>query len=315
MTRCIVSARCIWISVLVLTACSSGSEMSSSVHVERVWPVMGTLFRVEIDGTDSLTATHLARTAFDSVVLVDSLLSTYREDSEVSRWVGREVGEWVNGSDVLNENLILARNAFYVTGGTFDVTLGGLMERVVVDTVSRMVMLSEPNIELDFGGSAKGDALDRALRTVPDSLDVLVDLGGQTSVRGNGRTWQIAVVDPTDVRRSIAIVEISRGSVATSATYELGDHIIDPRSSESPDGLISATVVHSSGGWADALSTGMFVMGGEEALALADSLGVAFLGVTKGFGVLEPGRILMSEAMREIVSLREDLSSPIIFAP
>ena len=43
------------------------------------------------------------------------------------------------------------------------------------------------------------------------------------------------------------------------------------------------------------------------ALELADSLGVAFLGVRKGTGDLGPGRISMSHAMKEIVALREDL--------
>jgi thiamine biosynthesis lipoprotein len=269
---------------------------------------MGTLFRVEVDGADSTTAIRLASAAFDSVTLVDSLLSTYRDDSEVSRWVGRDVGKWGRVSDVFIENLLLARRAFAATGGAFDVTLDGLMESVVIDKTSHSIMLANSNIRFDFGGSAKGDALDRALRAFPESLDVLVDLGGQTSVHGNGRVWQIAIVDPTDVNRSMAIIEMSSGSVATSATYELGDHIVDPRSGEVPDELISATVVHLTGGWADALSTGMFVMGGERAIALADSLGIAFLGITNGTGVLSPERVLMSDAMREFVSLREDLT-------
>lgn len=270
---------------------------------------MGTLFRVEIAGTDSATGVLLAEAAFDSVALVDSLLSTYREDSEVERWGRQEVGTWERASDVFIENILLARRAFEVTGGAFDVTLTGRMEEVLVDTLSRSVMPAQPGITLDFGGSAKGDALDRALRAIPLEIDALVDLGGQISVRSaTGRVWQLAIVDPTDAGRTMAIIELSNGSVATSATYEKGDHIVDPRSGETPDELISSTVVHGNSAWADALSTGLFVLGARKALELADLLGVAFLGVRRADDELGPESILISDAMKEIVSLREDLA-------
>ncbi len=297
--------RSIALGLLVFGLDACQSPIPASYRVERARPVMGTLFRVEVQSPDSLTGIRWAQAAFDSVALVDSLLSNYRDDSEV-KWVSGEVGRWLGVSDIFASNLRLAEKASLLTGGAFDITLSGQMGKISLDTLAKEVRLSSVGVTLDFGGSAKGDALDRALRAVPEAYDVLVDLGGQTAVRSsNGATWQLAIVDPSDVERVFAIIEVSSGSVATSATYELGDHVVDPLSGESPDDLISASVYHESAGWADALSTGMFVMGASRALALADSMNIAFLGVKKGEGELGVDQIVVSSAMNRIVALRD----------
>lgn len=287
--------------IALLLACAPANR-EAPVVVSRAWPTMGTMFVIEVRGS---SAPGVLSAAFDSVQLVDSLLSTYRPESELSGL--NASGSVEDASDVLLENLVVAREAAIVTGGAFDPTLGTGFDRVVV--ASRSVWFRGDSVTLDFGGSAKGDALDRALGAVPESLDVRVDLGGQTTVRSShGSVWQVAVVDPTDATRTIAVIELANGSIATSATYEKGEHIIDPVSGAPPGDLISVTVMHRNSTWADALSTGFFVLGAERSVELADSLGVAVLLVTAGRGGLSPDRVVISEEMAAVVGLREDLS-------
>ena len=76
-----------------------------------------------------------------------------------------------------------------------------------------------------------------------------------------------------------AVVELEDAAVATSGDYRNAwtdaqgrrrSHIIDPRTGEPiAHGLASATVVHRDGAWADALATGLLVLGPEAGRALA----------------------------------------------
>ena len=61
--------------------------------------------------------------------------------------------------------------------------------------------------------------------------------------------------------RVAAVLAVTDLAVATSATYERGAHIIDPRTGEPTTGLASVTVVGPDLALADAFATAAFVMG------------------------------------------------------
>ena len=111
--------------------------------------------------------------------------------------------------------------------------------------------------------------------------DVLVDIGGEVSARGrrpDGSRWRVAVEAPQPGKVA-AVVEVENAAVATSGDYRNAwtdgqgrrrSHIIDPRTGEPiAHGLASVTVVHPDGAWADALATGLLVLGPEAGRALA----------------------------------------------
>ena len=117
--------------------------------------------------------------------------------------------------------------------------------------------------------------------------DVLVDLGGDVSARGrrpDGSRWRVAVEAPSPGRAG-AIVELQDGAVATSsadrdswtdAQRRKRSHVLDPRTAEPiAHALVSATVVHRDGAWADALATGLLVLGPDAGRALAAREGLA----------------------------------------
>ena len=66
-----------------------------------------------------------------------------------------------------------------------------------------------------------------------------------------------------------AIIDVTEGAVATSGTYERGEHIIDARGGTQPVALLSATVVGPELALADAYATAAFAMGADAALWLA----------------------------------------------
>ncbi|HTT53208.1 MAG TPA: FAD:protein FMN transferase [Streptosporangiaceae bacterium] len=127
----------------------------------------------------------------------------------------------------------------------------------------------------DPTGLVKGWAVDRALRTL-DQAGVpaaLVNGGGDLAAFGQpgpGRCWRAGIRHPWRATGLAAVIEV-HGAVATSASYERGAHLIDPRTGQPASRAASATVTGPSLAQADALATGLAV-GGDAALEVISGL-------------------------------------------
>ncbi|MGH7671816.1 MAG: FAD:protein FMN transferase, partial [Gemmatimonadales bacterium] len=220
-------------------------------------------------GADTAGLDRALEAARDSVEWLDSLLSTYRDDSEISRINRRRRGRVAPAfAAVLGEALAVAR----ASGGAFDPTKRN-WKRVGFDSTRGTVRLA-PGVSLDFGGIAKGYALDRAALALAGVADsALLDLGGQflwVSPRATRRL--VGIADPDNSLRALAAVEMRGGSVSTSSQAERPGHILDPRAGLPAGRARSVTVLAPSGMAADAWSTAFFVLGCDSALALTPRL-------------------------------------------
>jgi thiamine biosynthesis lipoprotein len=251
---------------------------------------MGTVFTVAAWGADSAALRAAVLAAYDSVRAVDSALSTFRDDSEISRinraaGSGRRTGVSPMFAAVLHEALRVAR----FSEGAFDPTQRD-WRGVSFDTLAHTVGLRR-GFALDFGGIAKGYALDRAALPLEIAADsAVLDLGGQllvTAPRGaDARDSRdprhrraVGISDPEHPLEALALLEIAPGrrSVSTSAQGEQPGHIRDPHTNAAATASRSVTVVAQSAMTADAWSTAFFVMGCERALPLAERIGVSVL--------------------------------------
>ena len=92
-----------------------------------------------------------------------------------------------------------------------------------------------------------------------------INAGGDIAVRGHparGEPWRVGIRHPEQAHAVAAVVHASGHlAIATSATYERGAHIVDPRTGQPTTGLASATVVGPDLTFADAYATIVFVMG------------------------------------------------------
>ncbi|MDP3911974.1 MAG: FAD:protein FMN transferase, partial [Gemmatimonadales bacterium] len=211
----------------------------------------------------------------DTTEALDSLLSTFRDDSEISQvnrgggTRGRGVGTVTAAfAAVLAEALAVAR----ASAGAFDPTQRD-WRGVTLDATGGTVRVRR-GLALDFGGIAKGYALDRAAALLAGVADsALLDLGGQFLWVGPATRRTVGIADPVNSLVAIAAVELREGSISTSSQAEQPDHIVEPRNGR-PAGSSSrsVTVIASRGIAADAWSTAFFVMGCDSALALAPRL-------------------------------------------
>jgi thiamine biosynthesis lipoprotein len=90
----------------------------------------------------------------------------------------------------------------------------------------------------------------------------------------------VGIRHPRERDRVAAVLAVSDLAVATSATYERGAHIRDPRSGRPLGDLQSLTVVGPSLTWADAYATTAFVLGLDGVAWVADHSGYGALAIT-----------------------------------
>lgn len=228
----------------------------------------------------------------------EATLSRFLVDSELSRLNAR-TGEPVAVSALLFEVVSESLDAAIATDGAFDPTLlrqlvrigysrsfermppqaepvagldmrGGGWRSIALDTSSRTVALPV-GCALDFGGIAKGMAVDAALRLLDGrgAAPALVSAGGDLSVRGlpaGLRSWSVLVGE----NPAGQVVPLVRGALATSGVARRSwlqggarrHHLIDPATGESAENdLREVTVAAESCKMAEVAATASFVLG------------------------------------------------------
>jgi thiamine biosynthesis lipoprotein len=143
-------------------------------------------------------------------------------------------------------------------------------------------------IAVNPGGIGKGYAIDQAARMLLEKgVEDFVIHGGKSSACAQGRQlltqaqpgWRIAVRHPEQTQRVLGSLFLRNEALGTSGPanqffYFRGvryGHIIDPRTGWPACGPLSVTVLHPSAAWADALATGLYVMGLDNAIAYCQS--------------------------------------------
>ncbi|NMB46889.1 MAG: FAD:protein FMN transferase [Firmicutes bacterium] len=158
---------------------------------------------------------------------------------------------------------------------------------VELDTKAKRVRLPSPGMGLDLGGIAKGYAADTTTKLLRSQgvKSGFLSLGGNVSVIGSkpdGSPWRIGIQDPFAPRGThAAVLEVKDTSIVTSGPYERYfmrnnkryHHILDPTTGfPVENGLASVSIVTPCSMTADALSTGVFLLGRERGLALLEEL-------------------------------------------
>ncbi|TWT97321.1 Thiamine biosynthesis lipoprotein ApbE precursor [Neorhodopirellula pilleata] len=163
-----------------------------------------------------------------------------------------------------------------------------------LDPATRRVSLAKPGMRLNLGGIGKGEAIDR-LATGLKAAGIASFLihAGQSSVLACGdqfdsdeepqaesappRGWLVGLAHPTKPNRRLAGIWLQDAALATSGSgkqffHHRGQrygHVIDPRTGQPAGDLLSLSLVTDRAVDADALATGLFVMGREEATRFA----------------------------------------------
>jgi len=249
---------------------------------------------------------------------VDKTMSTYRQDSELSRFNRSHDTNWQPVSEDLATLVAEALEISRWSGGAFDVTVGPLvnlwgfgpdqriqqappdekikaaMERIgyhylAVRLQPPSLAKRIPELYIDLSAIAKGYAVDK-LGLYLESLgihDYMVEIGGELRLRGvspRGGPWRIAIEKPvTKVREVAEVLSITDISVATSGDYRNYFEVEGRRFSHTIDPRTGRPIAHR------LASVTVLSHTTSNADALATALMV--LGPDKGFDKAEKGGI------------------------
>lgn len=272
-------------------------------------PAMGTLVSLIGLGRSAAQVETAIGSALAEMDRLIALLSRFEARSAVS--VLNDAGQLEGPPPEMAALVREALRYHAVTRGAFDVSvaplvnlfrrrLGGAMpappseaemrdalalvgaRRVSADR--RRIRFTRAGMELTLDGIAKGRIVDAMARVVARSgvRDFLIEAGGDIRTSGtkeNGQPWTVAVRDPLGTAPFSDAIRLSGAAVATSGSYEIhfgGDrlfhHIVDATSGRSPTHSVSVTVIAPTTTAADALATGVFVMGPGAGVRLIESL-------------------------------------------
>ena len=282
---------------------------------------MGTAWNVKAVSASALEnepqAAEAIRAALDDV---NSKMSTYRADSELSRFNALRTSEPFPVSQETMDVFVEAKRVGELTGGAFDITVGPLVnawgfgpgerredlddaaiadlrshtgwEKLIINAAERTLVKLDPELYCDLSAIAKGYAVDRVAKALAGlGLDrYMVEVGGEVRTSGlnvEGRPWRIAIEKPAEGGRAIQRVMGLEGlAMATSGDYrnyferdgKRYSHEIDPVTGRPVEHrTASVTVVEPTCAAADALATGLIVMGEERGYERAVELEIAAL--------------------------------------
>lgn len=246
-------AGALWaLAMVALAGCSFEAE-------EKVWeisgPVFGTQYNINVvmaEDQDRLKA--LANGIEEVLEDVDASMSTWRDDSELSRLNRLEdQSQWADISPALYAVLARSIDIADLSDGAFDVTIGPVVNlwgfgpdarpeetpgdeklAAALDATGyeKLELREDPpairaekNQYIDLSAIAKGYAVDEIARFLQSAgvSAFLVEVGGEISVQGrkpDGDAWRLAIEEPVaDQRQVNRVVAIGDRAMATSGDY------------------------------------------------------------------------------------------------
>ncbi|MCX2981420.1 FAD:protein FMN transferase [Halieaceae bacterium IMCC14734] len=235
-------------AVLLLNGCGQ-----SELPLQLAGPTMGTSYHVTITRQDTVADTDILRSDIETrLEQINASMSTYRENSEISRFNRAASGEWHSVSAEFIQVFLVARSVTDASEGAYDVSIAPLVDlwgfgpqmgdtvpdddaiarlleqvgeqQVEVDEQG-MRLLKTGALQLDFSSIAKGYAVDQLAELLNRRgiTDYMVEIGGEVRVLGvnpRGEAWRIAIEQPRiGGGAPLAILALSSAGIATSGNY------------------------------------------------------------------------------------------------
>ena len=288
---------------------------------------MGSAFNLIIVSADSNKANHLARKSYELVDSLNHIFSNYDSSSELSK-INASAGLLpYKMSRAMLDLVQKSQYAYIQSKGAYDISIGPLsslwrnarkaklfpeastvlatkklvgLNQVKINKRLGTIFLPNANMQLDFGGIAKGYIAQWVINFLKANgiQQALVDAGGDIVMSGaplNQQGWLIGVNLPETTDQLLnKKLQLSNCSVATSGdVYQFIEykgvkysHIINPLTGYGVTNLRNVTIVAKTGATADWLATACSILPIKEAKQLAISHQAALLITTLKNGKL-----------------------------
>jgi thiamine biosynthesis lipoprotein len=267
---------------------------------------LGTKVELTLFHNDRKAGALALEEAFAELDKVESVMSLYRPDSQISEL--NRTGRLESGHPYILEVLETAKRMSRLTAGAFDVTVQPLytlyathndagtrpgadeiqavLKRVGWEKVQingSEVTLTGVGTEITLNGIAQGFAADAVGKVLKKHgiQHALIDTGEVNTVGGHAEreNWNIGIKHPREKDGLLALAQLHGRCLATSGDYETRfgqgyefHHLLDPKTGRSPQELSSVSVAAATALEADALSTAVFLTGLDQGMELIESI-------------------------------------------
>jgi thiamine biosynthesis lipoprotein len=274
--------------------------------------LLGSPFEITVVAKDSVQGNLFSDLAIAELKRIENLISDWIPTSQISKVnqnagifpvkVDKEVFDLVERANKISK----------LTSGAFDISYASMdriwkfdgsmkempteeairksvekvgYQNIILNSKDTTIFLKNKGMKLGLGGIGQGYIADKikVLLQEKGCNSGLVNVSGDINTWGkqpNGNAWTVGIVNPMNKNKVFATFPLDDSAVETSGSYEKYvtfngkrySHIIDPRTGYPASGIISVSVFAKQTELADALATGIFVMGVEVGLDLVNQL-------------------------------------------
>jgi len=293
--------------ILMVTSISFGQI----VHKKKL-SMLGSPFEITVIAKDTIEGNYFADLAVAEVKRIENQISDWiptTQISEINKNAGKKA---IKVDDEVFELVQRAIKISKLTNGAFDISYASMdkiwkfdgsmkempspeaikksvekigYQNIILDDKEKTIFLKLEGMKLGLGGIGQGYIADKvkSLLQSKGCSSGIVNVSGDINTWGkqlDGKPWTIGIINPMNKNKVFATFPIEDSAVETSGSYEKFvmfngirySHIIDPRTGYPATGIVSVSVFAKQTEVADALATGIFVLGIEVGLDLVNQL-------------------------------------------
>jgi FAD:protein FMN transferase len=232
---------------------------------------MATFFEVRIANEERTYAAQSAQAALDLVDKLESRLSRFRANSEITQISQLAPGEQMRLSEPTFSCLEVAKKIELATLGAFSVTASALQTQTAVPkwnlrSENSSIECESGKLQFDLGAIGKGFALDRIAELLRswDCPSYLLIAGGSSILAGeppnDAAGWSCGLGDDDASQRFL----LTHTSLSGSGIGVKGNHILDPRTGQPASRKNRTWALADTAAESDALSTACMVLSESE---------------------------------------------------
>ncbi len=222
----------------------SGESQGTTYHIKFV-----------LNKDQSAKVVDIHRQIIADLADIDTKLSNYREDSEISQINNNETSGWINASQEIIDLLVISKVVYEKSEGCFDLTIKPLfdlwgfskhepqipkqadidslkphigMGLLELDAAQKRLRKKDPKLKIDLAGIAQGYSVGNIAKRL-ETLGIqnyMVEIGGEMMVKGfkaDGKPWRVGIESPNPLNRSlykaITLNKPKAKAVMTAGTY------------------------------------------------------------------------------------------------
>lgn len=296
------------ILILLITSISSYGQI---VYKKKL-ALIGSPFEITVIAKDTLQGNEYTNLAVGEVKRIENLISDWIPTTQISQVNQNSGIKPIKVDDEVFNLVERALKISKITHGAFDISYASMdkiwkfdgsmkemptpeaikksverigYQKIVLDKQKSTIFLKDAGMKLGLGGIGQGYIADKIkdLLQSKGCTSGIVNVSGDINTWGkqpNGKPWTVAIVNPMNKNKVFATFPLEDSAVETSGSYEKYvtfngirySHIIDPRTGYPATGIISVSVFAKQTEIADALATGIFVLGVEVGLDLVNQI-------------------------------------------